>query len=252
MMCLMIEPVNIPVFHRVARTGNKPGGIHVFSNMTHRLLLLGFLLLPVLASSQIGINYKYIIGKSDFLSANGISQDGHQYLVEYNFRLKQKRLEFRPGAGYRYTFGGNLRVGHFNAYDLDLGVAIYPFDFAGDCHCPTFSKEGKLFKKGFFLEVIPGVSLQKFTRTEIEPNSSVPIPIEDQQMIWKIGGALGLDIGISDMITITPMVSLVKLGSADYEGLLSDGGAAKLEDYSYLAPGIRLTYHPDEKRRRRF
>src|SRR5688500_13551386 len=106
--------------------------------------------LPCFCFSQIGLNLRYLSGKSDILDAQNISQDGFHASIEYHLRLKNIRIEFRPGLGYRTTHLGSSYDGYFNSFDFDLGTAVYPFDFAGDCDCPTFSKEGGLFKKGFF------------------------------------------------------------------------------------------------------
>jgi hypothetical protein len=219
--------------------------------MTRWTALLLFLLPATLTFCQIGLNGRYLFGKSDILGAEFISQDGIQISLEYHLRLQEKRIEFRPGLGYRYTFAGNLRDGHFRGYDFDIGTAIYPFDFEGDCDCPTFSKEGGLFKKGFFLELIPGASYQTFERTRIEPSDPSRLPIRSKNFVWKIGGAAGLDIGLSDQFTLTPMLSATMLSSSDWEGLNSDGSTGKLDDFVYLGAGIRISYHQEDKNRRR-
>jgi len=229
---------------------NKTCYLNVKTHMTRCCSLALLTVLPCLCFSQIGLNARYFFGKSDILSQSNISQDGVHAALEYNFRLEQKRIEFRPGAGYRYTFPGD-HSGNFSAYDLDFGTAIYPFDFAGDCDCPTFSKEGNLIKKGFFLEFIPGVSYQTLSRKETEPNDPSRLPIRSKNFVWKIGGAAGLDIGITDRYTITPMFSMTMLSSSEWEGLLLDGSSGKLDDYVYMGGGLRLTYNAEEKRRRR-
>jgi hypothetical protein len=223
---------------------NRP---NVKKNMNRWFALLLILALPAFCRGQFSLNARYTLGQSDVLSKAVIYQNGQHVSLEYNFRLKQKRLEFRPGIGYRRTFSGKFGDGQFTAADLDLGVAIYPFDFAGDCHCPTFSKEGELFKKGFFLEVIPGLSTQKFERVDSRITDHLPFPIQNKHLIGKIGGAAGLDIGIFRQLTLTPMISVTYLTSTYWDGLNEDGTIAKLNDYMYYGFGIRLTYSIKEK-----
>ncbi len=219
----------------------------VFKNMARCLILLLFIALPGISQAQFSINARYVLGQSDVLAQESINQNGQHVSLEYNFRLKQRRLEFRPGIGYRTTFNGEFGDGHFSAVDLDLGVAIYPFDFAGDCHCPTFSKEGELFKKGFFLEVTPGISAQKFERVDSRLSDHLPLPIQSKHFVGKIGGAAGLDIGIFRQLTLTPMISVTFLTSSDWDGLNQDGTTSKLNDYLYYGFGMRITYSIKEK-----
>lgn len=223
----------------------------VKKNMAKWFTLLLISALPGFCQGQFSLNARYTLGRSDVLSAATINQDGQHISLEYNFRLKQKRLEFRPGIGYRSTFSGKFGDGQFTAFDLDLGVAIYPFDFAGDCHCPTFSKEGELFKKGFFIEVTPGVSEQKFERVDSRLSDHLPLPIQSKNLVGKIGGSAGLDIGILRQLTLTPMISATLLTSTDWDGLNADGSSGKLDDYLYYSFGLRITYSIKEKFLRR-
>ncbi len=207
--------------------------------------------LPCLCLSQIGLNIRYLFGKSDILDIENISQDGIHVSAEYNFRLESKRIEFRPGLGYRFTTNGPMYSGYLTSFDFDMGTAIYPFDFAGDCDCPTFSKEGNLFKKGFFLELLPGVGYQIFSRLRSDPDDPDRLPIRSKNFVWKMGGAAGLDIGVSEQFTLTPMLSATMLSATEWEGLRMDGTSGTLNDYVYFGAGIRITYNAEDKKGRR-
>ena len=226
-----------------------------YSNVKGRMLgsyILVFLaFLPFTSFSQIGLNVRHIFGQSDILEAEKISQDGIHASIEYHFRLKENRLEFRPALGYRFTYNSSAYQGYFNSLDADVNVAVYPFDFGGDCNCPTFSKEGNLVKKGFFIELNPGVSYGVFSRVRSEPDDPEKLPIRSKNIIWKIGGSAGLDIGLSEHFTLTPILSATMLSSSEWEGLLNDGSSARLDDHIYFGTGIRITYSAEEKRRRR-
>ncbi|MDQ3017596.1 MAG: hypothetical protein M3R25_12880 [Bacteroidota bacterium] len=206
---------------------------------------------PCLCFCQLGINSRYLIGQSRILDTVGMSQNGVHTSIEYHMRLKQKRLEFRPGLGYRFTFNSPDLNGNLTSYDFDFGTAIYPFDFAGDCNCPTFSKQGTLVKKGFFFELIPGAAYQILKRVRSEPNDPSKLPIRSKNLVWKLGGAAGLDIGLSERYTVTPMLSATYLSSSEWEGLNADGSSGKLDDFVYLGAGLRLSYNADDNRRRR-
>ncbi len=225
--------------------GVKGRMIRLFS----AILLLS---LPNILPAQYGIQIKHLFGQSLILDEEQISQNGLHTTLEYHFRIKKKRLEFHPGLGYRFTWNTHQHQGYFNAVDLDLATSIYPFDFGGDCDCPTFSKDGNLIKKGFFFEVAPGVSYQILNKLRSDPDDPSRLPIRSKNLVLKLSGATGLDIGISDQYTITPMLSATWLSSSEWEGLRQDGSSGTLDDYAYLGAGIRITHAKDKKRRRRF
>jgi len=221
--------------------------------MIKRLIPLILILCPIGIYGQFGLQVKYFFGQSETLDSVNLSQDGFQASIEYSFRLKQKRIEFHPGLGYRTAFQLETYDGYFSALDLDLNIAIYPFDFAGDCDCPTWSKEGTLIKKGFFLEVSPGISYQTIHRDKfISFADPLPEPIKSSDFVLKIGAAVGLDIGISEQFTLTPMFSVTMLSDNEWSGLHRSGSTGNLDDYTYLGAGLRFAYKPDPKRRRRF
>ena len=120
--------------------------------------------------------------------------------IHYWTRLKKYRLEFYPGvlvqSHQTKEDGSNLNLG------LSLPIAIYPLDFINDCDCPTFSKNTFWFQKGFFIRLTPSWS------TKIA--GSTPDTF-DQLLGTEV--ALGLDLGISDLLTISPMVGYQRLQS---------------------------------------
>ncbi|MEO6132940.1 MAG: hypothetical protein ABIQ02_13920 [Saprospiraceae bacterium] len=236
---------------RLKNLNTKKLNHYVNPDMTRWLSLLLICAIPWLSSGQVGLNIKGILGQSKTLDSVHIAQNGMQVSLEYNFRLKQKRLEFRPGIGYRTTFNSGDREGNISSVDFDMNTAIYPFDFPGDCHCPTFSKSGKLFKKGFFIELNPGIGYQTLTRQRFDPDLPPKEVITDHQVQLKIGGSIGLDIGLSDAFTLTPLLTMTYLTPSDWDGLRRDGSTAPVKDYRYYGAGIRLTKNHDDKRRRR-
>lgn len=216
------------------------------------LMILVFCVAPLMSYSQLGGNIKYLMGRSEILDQVNISLDGMQISVEYGFRLKQKRLEFHPGFGYRFAFGGSSYDGSISAFDMDLNTAIYPFDFGGDCDCPTFSKDGNIIKKGLFVEVSPGMSFQTLKRNvvdQIEPDDPASYSVSNS--IFKYSFAMGLDIGFSESFTLTPMISYSGFSSVEWLGLNPDGSKGVLDDQAFLGLGLRIVYKANPKRLRR-
>ncbi len=245
----MIEAANIPQLPKADQTGNKTDFIGVICRMPARLACLLLFFAPVIGYGQYGVNLRYQFSNSPTLDSGQISQEGIQASLEYHFRLRQKRLEFHPGLGYRTTFNQADLTGYFSSIDFDFGTSIYPFDFQGDCHCPTFSKDGVLFKKGFFLEVIPGVGSQTFKRIKSDPDDPARLPITSNKLVFKLGLAAGLDIGLSDQFTLSPMLSATFLSSDHWQGLHLDGSDGTLDHYVCFGAGVRLTYTADDRRK---
>ena len=100
---------------------NKTCELNVKTNMVRWCCSLLFAALPCLCFCQIGLNVRYLFGKSEILDLENISQDGIHASVEYNLRLKEKRVEFRPGVGYRFTSSGSKYDGNIRSFDFDLG-----------------------------------------------------------------------------------------------------------------------------------
>ena len=133
-------------------------------------------------------------------------QNGFQVGLDYWFRFKNVRIEFLPEARYArfearpesFFDAGQLT---WQSFSFHLNTNIYPFDFFGDCDCPTFSKQNTFFKKGFFLQVSPGVHYlaQSYRSERYEPHNA-----DVSDWAYSIGLGAGLDIGISDWITLTP------------------------------------------------
>lgn len=118
-----------------------------------------------------------------------------QYLdlsVHYWFRLKKYRVEFLPGLAYQH-FLMNPDVNY--SIGATIPVSFYPLDFVNDCDCPTFSKSSFLFQKGFFIRLTPAWSKGI--------GGSAPIPLDH---LLETSISVGLDLGLSDFLTISPMI----------------------------------------------
>ncbi len=124
---------------------------------------------------------------------------GNELALGYWFRLPEKRVEFLPTV----YFAGNSTEANsidqstvkLKEYGFEFKVNIYPFDFGGDCDCPTFGKQGPQLEKGFYLQLSPGYAVYDLNGEGLELDSGNG---------FTYGGGVGLDIGVSNLLTITP------------------------------------------------
>ncbi len=79
-----------------------------------------------------------------------------------------------------------------------LNTNIYFLDLEGDCDCPTFSKSGGALQKGLFFQVSPGITWMN-NRAETPERAS-----DSNNFAFSLAAGLGLDIGLSDIVTLTP------------------------------------------------
>ncbi len=225
-----------------------------------QLLVIFFLSFLVINtnSAQYGINASYqtfsaanwesLIQDSELEGAAPI-ESGFAVGIDRWFRLKNARVEFFPELNYaRYSVDwsdNNTSLSH-QQISLFANTHFYLFDLAGDCDCPTFSKDGNFVKKGFYVELSPGLSYatSSFKGRNEDPSNAGLVP--------SIGLGAGVDIGLSDLLTITPMLRFRRHFGAEWEELAnslnfppSDATLADqksgLETFSFgLRLGLRL------------
>ncbi len=227
---------------------NVPGRGALFLSIA--VLFFVFLGLP--AKSQVGLPAGYVNFKaSGWLDAAGertnrsiASLGGWQAGADYWFRLKQKRVEFTLEANYSSLSEPGLdatgSVLKINGFGLQLNAALYPLDFGSDCNCPTWSKNGDAFTKGFFIQfLVGGVFQDKQLRT---PDFSS----EQQDIAMKLGAGLGLDIGFSEFFTLTPMVRYEYFPNLTWEGIASGALGEDKTSGRQVFAGIRLGFRFNE------
>jgi len=150
------------------------------------IIIISLIFIGQSMSAQIGIRIKYISNGIDDTQASSIEEftliedalsTGFGLGVDYWFRLKDKRI-------------------------------IYPMDFGGDCDCPTFSNQSTLIKKGFYFELSPGLGYYTSHFNTTQPFVANPegekITTSEDGFAYKVGLGIGLDIGISNLVTINP------------------------------------------------
>jgi hypothetical protein len=128
---------------------------------------------------------------------------GWQVGMDYWFRLKKRRIEFTPEvsfANFKHSFSeGEMRMRQFGFH---FNTAVYLFDLASDCNCPTFSKDGNVLGKGFFLEVSPGIT---YLQNDLDWVTITRYTYPHKSLAFGGSIGAGLDIGFSDLFTVTPL-----------------------------------------------
>lgn len=208
------------------------------------------------SNAQIGIRISYEQSNYDDFAAVADKADllSTQYSagIEYWFRMKNVRVEFFPEIYFLRADDTNLLGTSTIDYSVNaLGLLgkthFYFMDFFGDCDCPTFSKQGNLLTKGFYLALAPGVQMDMQNLTVVDEN----LDNKSNNLHFKLNLGAGLDLGIMDKWTVSPFIFYnitPKLSWNDF-GILHDplnGNDAQDKSIQRsVQTGIRLHYRWD-------
>jgi len=201
-------------------------------------------------------NYNHWSDVTESINDSRLFENHLEFALDYRFRPGEKRIELFMEASYlnnstsMISPGGNDRVFSMNGFGLGLKANVYFLDFHGDCDCPTFGKEGGFLKKGLFLQFSTAASYwNKKAEFFSDPT--------DSSLLVDIGVGIGLDIGISNMITVTPIASVNYYPFATWEqfaieqGLLDQSNPNSRTTISMFKLGVRIGLHPDFIKERR-
>lgn len=181
----------------------------------------------------------------------------YEFGVNYWFKLKEYRVEFLPEISIAFAedkqlYSGLLMESHKRtSYNFNFNVQVYPLDFIGDCDCPTFSKDGNLVSKGFYWLLSPGLSYHTLS-TEPKAISSF-IPDDETMTTFRMGVGAGLDIGFTDLFTLSPFIMYsMNFGNAwpgqyDAYFLERPEGENNSANINQWQLGLRLIFRPDYK-----
>lgn len=186
--------------------------------------------------------------------------NGFEAGLDYWFRLKKRRIEFMPEVSYAQsaTAFNNPTIDRFNIkiFSFSFHSQIYALDLEGDCDCPTFSKQGPSLNKGLFFHFTPGIGYFNAKGTPQAILSSLPLPNGTADgLIFKAGAGIGLDIGISDLFTVTPIISYYFHSTMNWEQLAVKENlpANSKNNLGLLQFTLRLGFRPDyPSNRKRF
>lgn len=217
-----------------------------------------------ISNAQFGITYSYSKSNPEnwqnivnqYRSEADLFDSGWAVGLNYWFRLKNYRWEFYPEVSYRsnssdFSVAENTEMLGLDFYQFQVHSQVYIFDIEGDCNCPTFSKDGNFFTKGFFVSISPGLGI---ARQHYEFNNSFTmtnILQSEHDFNYHLGIGAGIDIGLTDLITVTPLFQWKKYFSLDWENFETlfnqlsenENNSANLSEMNFgLRLGIRLDY----------
>ena len=237
-----------------------------------QIFLILFVALSFQLQAQIGISASFLnqdvpeweliaIEEYGNEAENKFLNSGFEVGFDYWFRFKNFRVEFFPTVSYSNVTSKfvnphidlSTAEGKYaqNNFGLHLKTNVYPLDFEGDCDCPTWKKDGNVIKKGWFIQLIGGAKAMN--------NSYQFSGFSESQkaIVWEAGIGTGLDIGISEFLTVTPYVNYIltfnsewmdleKLASVAVDFPTNDDLNVNPTDMNRLVFGVRLGFRFDE------
>ncbi len=234
------------------------------------ILFCIFSVIALHGNSQISVYTEYNQNQIDWqdewqsrISPDVIYGKSYSIGVAYWFRLKNRRIEFHPGA---YIHLSNQRISPYsnnnglpdwtiakqNGYGVELPIHIYFLDFKEITKAPTYSKEGTLFKKGVYGYVTPGYRRVSYELIGYESEVfMLTLDEVDKQNLFTIAAGFGLDVGIGDLFTISPYGGVEFVPNMKWETLndyietSSSPGNDGRDNMTTLIVGIRLNLRPD-------
>ena len=195
------------------------------------------------ASAQFGSGVYYNINRlsaPDLPSRLDIADfdvyNAAELTLYYWFRLPKQRVEFQPSVYYAHDLGET--VANTSEVGFQFKTNIYVFDLGTDCHCPTFGKQGPQLQKGFFVQLSPGVANGRYLG-------------QDRRTVATLGAGVGLDIGISNLVTITPLLAYRRTLSSVANATWTDDDGSTLTDVSFrrntFQLGLQATFRLDRR-----
>lgn len=219
-----------------------------------RLLLLPFfLLLSLSVSAQLGVQATANFNQARDVFQTGIGtvegpdfEVGSEVALNYWFRLPKQRIEFLPTVYYA-TAGVEASESSLAEYGAQMKVNVYLFDFLGDCDCPTFGKQGPQLQKGLFLQLSAGYAFYDFKSDE-----NVDLISQENGNGATFGAGVGLDFGLSNLVTLTPIAS-VRVGTSPFDNRVFgdiDGAPIEVErsKLTTFQAGLLVSFRFDHKK----
>lgn len=195
-------------------------------------------------------DWETALNKFDNNSNQSLFNHGFELGLDYWFRLKKRRVEFMPEVSYASastSYPSNLGLDRVNlsVFNFNFHSQIYALDMEGDCDCPTFSKQGPSLNKGLFFHFTPGLGYYT-TNTSLSEGNSRSFG-EAQGIVFRAGLGVGLDLGVSDLITITPILSYYFHSNMTWEDMPAPGELLQnsADSPKLLQFTLRFGFRPD-------
>lgn len=142
---------------------------------------------------------------------------GYSIGLDYWFRLTNYRVEFFPEIGYSQLSTYSIAESDYDWSQIfaRIHAHFYVLDFEEDCDCPTFSNQSPWFKKGFFLSATGGGGYSTF-------DVFYPDITTYNEINYYVSIGAGIDIGLSDFVTLTPHIQWAHWITPQWSGLSTD------------------------------
>ena len=191
-----------------------------------------------------------------FTSPNAsVLGENYEFAADYWFRFPGKRIEVMPTVSYstyenavfdntsssvfEFSVFNDVRVHEFG---VQLKTNFYLFDLNDSKQYSTSNKRSNFLEKGFFIQLAPGVSHYSVNLTR---ESSNTFSRWRNKTFFNLSAGAGFDFAISNLLTITPLVSyrynVNQAGFSDLFASCPSCLSSKVEArFSTLQAGIRI------------
>lgn len=133
--------------------------------------------------------------------------------IDYRRCLRNTRLEFYPGLRYDHSLVVKPVPNNPSSYKLryqsmfiGFNTHAYIFDLKGNCNGSTGNRYGSWFRKGFYLRIGGESGLRVVEILSL--NQAENISAVD--FIARVNFGFGMDLGISETVTLSPNMFLAR------------------------------------------
>ena len=218
-------------------------------NFRQLVILFAFLCFSWNLSGQFGVSTEfrhYPLSDWEEIIGDNVHDVNFGISLDYWTRLKNYRWEMIPTLSGSFSPGTSSSEGQqleygLTTYRFQLKNNIYLLDFKNDCNCPTFSKQSGWFKKSFYLQLAPGYTYNRLAITILPDDKIV-----NGKHVFEMGIGAGFDIGLSDLVTISPYANYVIGTNFEHPYLFSPGPLTT--NLNHIVVGVRLGLRPDYAR----
>jgi hypothetical protein len=228
--------------------------VRQLKNMKKTISFIIFLNLAIFSFGQLDITLQYQSPSYANWEESVQSRFGNEeQLIDYAiyggmaYRLYPTdiRLGILPEIGYSYGSGQAVDLSNtFNYSMSEVGIKVaaqlFPFDLYGDCNCPTFGRQNDFFQRAFYLKINAGAQYQRL---------QVQGMLEDANFAFIAGGGAGLNIALSQLLTLAPEINFHKVFNAKWDGFseLHDRTVANDKSNGNLFNvGLRFSFYFEE------
>lgn len=225
----------------------------------NRVITYFSLLSIILASSialkgQYSISYRYVHNSYDTWNER-VKEDkvfpmNHEIAAGYYLKLPNYRIEFQPEVIYGSKTSASLSIKELEGRQVEqsyVGLSVpihfYLFSMKDDCDCPTFSKQGPKFLNAISAYIAPRLRYNMRTMNDQSETSN---------LVPSLGGGLAYDLGINDLVTITPHLGVNLTFQDEWNSKEISTPVFPKDGFTSFIAGVRLLLRFDYVRKNRW